>query len=68
MRGPLFILIPLGAILAAAAIGISIGLMNLAVRDAFDSAVAPVVSAGSLTIIIMAVATYLHLRAPDPEE
>jgi hypothetical protein len=68
MRGPLYILIPLGAILATAAIGISIGLLNLAVRDAFDSAIGPVVSAGSLTILIMAVATYLSLRSPDPNE
>ena len=68
MRGPLFIMIPLVAIIAAAAIGISIGLLNLAVHDTFDSKVAPVVSAGSLTIIIMGVATYLSLRSPHASE
>lgn len=68
MRGPLYILIPLGAILATAAIGISIGLINLEVREAFDSAYGPVVSAGGLTILIMAVATYLSMRSPDPNE
>lgn len=63
----LYVIIPVVAVISAAAIGIGIGLMNLEVRHAFDSAVAPVVSAGTLTIVIMVVAAYLHMQSPDPE-
>jgi hypothetical protein len=63
----LYMFIPIVAVVSAAAIGIGIGLINLEVRHAFDSAVAPVISAGALTILIMIVATILHMQAPDPE-
>ena len=63
----LHVIIPVVSVVCAAAIGIGIGLINLEVRHAFDSAVAPVVSAGALTILIMIVATYLHMQSPDPE-
>lgn len=68
MRGPLFIVIPLAAIICTGIIGVSIGLLNLGIRDWTDSAVGPVVSAGLITILIMAVATYLSMNSPEPEE
>lgn len=67
-RLPLFILIPLAAIISTGVIGVSIGLLNLQIREATDSALGPVVFAGGLTILIMAVATYLSLRSPEPDE
>lgn len=69
MRGiPLFVLIPVGAILMAVAIGVGIGLTNLAIRDATDSTYGPVAFAGSLTVIVMGVATYLSLTSPKPDD
>ena len=68
MRGPLYILIPVAAVVSTAVIGIGFGILNLEVREATDSAIGPVVSAGLLTVLIMGVATYLSLRSPDPEE
>ncbi len=68
MRGPLFILIPVASIICAGVIGVTIGLTNLQIRDATDSTIGPVVFAGSLTILIMAVASYLSFRSPKPEE
>lgn len=68
MRGPLYILIPLAAIISTAVIGVGIGLSNLEIREATDSALGPVIFAGVLTIAIMAVATYLSMNSPDPEE
>ena len=68
MRGPLFILIPLAAIISTGVIGVTIGLGNLEIRDATDSALGPVIFAGVLTVIIMGVATYLSIRSPQPEE
>lgn len=68
MRGPLYILIPLAAIISTGVIGVSIGLLNLQIREITDSAIGPVVFAGGLTIVIMAVATYLSMRSPEPEE
>ena len=67
-RVPLFILIPLAAIISTGIIGVSIGLLNLQIREATDSTIGPVVFAGGLTIAIMAVATYLSWRSPEPEE
>ena len=68
MRGPLYVLIPLAAIICAGVIGVSIGLLNLGIRDATDSALGPVVFAGILTVVIMGVATFLSIRSPQPEE
>lgn len=68
LRGPLFVVVPLLAIVIAVAIGVSIGLTNLWMREAFDNAYAPVVSAGLVTILIMGVAGYLSFTSPDPEE
>ncbi|MFW6074830.1 MAG: hypothetical protein ACOC9Y_04495 [Chloroflexota bacterium] len=68
LRGPLFIVIPLLAIIFTVVIGVGIGLSNLWVYETFDSKIAPVVSAGTLTILIMGVATYLSLTSPDPNE
>lgn len=63
----LYVFIPILSVACAAAIGIGIGLLNLEMRHAFDSAVAPVISAGALTILIMLIAAYLHMQSPDPE-
>ncbi|HLT20089.1 MAG TPA: hypothetical protein VKZ96_11575 [Thermomicrobiales bacterium] len=68
MRVPLWVLIPVCAIAMAVAIGVGIGLTNLAIRDMTDSAYGPVAFAGGLTVLIMAVATYLHMTSPDPED
>ena len=68
MRGPLFVVIPAAAIITAVIIGVSIGLLNLQIRELTDSYLGPVVFAGSLTVAIMAVATYLSITSPDPEE
>lgn len=68
MRGPLFILIPVAAVVSTAIIGVSIGLLNLEIREATDSALGPVFFAGGLTIVIMAIATYLSMRSPEPED
>ncbi|MEZ4520415.1 MAG: hypothetical protein R3A46_02065 [Thermomicrobiales bacterium] len=68
MRGPLFVLIPLAAVISAGIIGVSIGLLNLGIREWTDSAIGPVVFAGGLTILIMAVATLMSMRSPDVEE
>jgi len=68
MRAPLFVVIPLAAIISAGVIGVTIGLTNLAIRDATDSYIGPVVFAGGLTVLIMAVASYLSMRSPNPEE
>lgn len=66
MRAPLYILIPVGAVILTGVIGVSIGLLNLAIREAFDSALGPVIFAGGLTVLIMAVAAYMSTKAPDP--
>ena len=68
MRGPLYILIPIAAIISAGVIGVTIGLLNLQIRDSTDSAIGPVVFAGGLTVLIMAVAGYLAYRSPSSEE
>lgn len=68
LQGPLFIVIPLMATVIAVAIGVSIGLTNLWMNDAFDSKIAPVISAGTVTILIMGIAGYLSITSPDPEE
>ena len=68
MRGPLFILVPLAAIISTGVIGVSFGLANLGIREATDSALGPVVFAGVLTIVIMGVAAFLSIRSPQPEE
>lgn len=68
MRGPLYIMIPLVAIICTAIIGVSIGLLNLQIREATDSTIGPVVFAAGLTFLIMGVATYLSYRSPESEE
>ena len=68
MRGPLYILIPVAAILSAGIIGVTIGLLNLEIRESTDSAIGPVIFAGGLTVLIMAVAGYLAYRSPSAEE
>lgn len=68
LKGPLFIVIPLMAIIFTVVVGVGIGLSNLWMYETFDSKIAPVVSAGTITIVIMAVAAYLSLTSPDPNE
>jgi hypothetical protein len=68
MRLPLYVLIPVAAIVCTGAIGVAIGLSNLGIREATDSALGPVIFAGGLTILIMAVASYLSFRSPNPED
>ncbi len=68
MRGPLYILIPLAAVVCTGVIGVTIGLTNLEIREATDSALGPVIFAGVLTIAIMAIAGYLSMTSPDPDE
>lgn len=68
LKGPLFIIIPVMAIVFTVAVGVGIGLSNLWMYETFDSKIAPVVSAGTITILIMLVASYLSLKSPDPNE
>lgn len=68
MRLPLFILIPAAAVICTAAIGVTIGLTNLEIRESTDSTLGPVIFAGGLTVLIMAVATYLSFRSPNVDE
>lgn len=63
----LFLVIPILAIACAVAIAVSIGLLNIWFQDLFNSRLAPVASAGGLTIIIMVVAIILAARSPKVE-
>ncbi len=64
----LYVVVPVVAIATAVAIGVGLGLLNLWSREMFDSAIAPVAVAGSITIIIMAVATVLSINSPKVDE
>lgn len=64
---PLQVILPLGAIIMAGTIGVSIGLLNLWINDTF-SPDATVAFAGTLTVLIMVGAFLLSRSSPDSED